>query len=137
MHLWEVNGSGSNVFYAWFCSIEDKKMYQNHGLDLPVQLIFHTAFAFFYWLTVLIFSLVSNISIVCCFICFSNSQPYGWNLSFTVVPTAIGTALDINLSNASLVFISVTFATMVSFLFPILRLFINFVKGLFLVICIF
>lgn len=32
-----------------------------------------------------------------------------------VVPTAIGTALDINLSNASLVFISVTFATMVSF----------------------
>ncbi|KAL5997773.1 hypothetical protein ACLOJK_008703 [Asimina triloba] len=31
---------------------------------------------------------------------------------FTVVPTALGTALDINLSNASLVFISVTFATM-------------------------
>lgn len=30
-----------------------------------------------------------------------------------VVPTALGTALDINLSNASLVFISVTFATMV------------------------
>ncbi|KAK9150610.1 hypothetical protein Syun_008919 [Stephania yunnanensis] len=29
-----------------------------------------------------------------------------------VVPTALGTALDINLSNASLVFISVTFATM-------------------------
>jgi len=30
-----------------------------------------------------------------------------------VVPTALGTASDINLSNASLVFISVTFATMV------------------------
>ncbi|THG13691.1 hypothetical protein TEA_007430 [Camellia sinensis var. sinensis] len=35
-----------------------------------------------------------------------------WTLPFTVVPTALGTALDINLSNASLVFISVTFATM-------------------------
>lgn len=33
--------------------------------------------------------------------------------AFTVVPTALGTALDVNLSNASLVFISVTFATMV------------------------
>ena len=33
---------------------------------------------------------------------------------FTVVPTALATALDINLSNESLVFISVTFATMVS-----------------------
>lgn len=32
----------------------------------------------------------------------------------TVVPTALGTALDINLSNASLVFVTVTFATMVS-----------------------
>lgn len=30
-----------------------------------------------------------------------------------VVPTALGTAFDVNLSNASLVFISVTFATMV------------------------
>ncbi|CAL5406767.1 unnamed protein product [Camellia sinensis] len=37
-----------------------------------------------------------------------------WTLPFTVVPTALGTALDINLSNASLVFISVTFATMVA-----------------------
>lgn len=34
---------------------------------------------------------------------------------FTVVPTALGTAMDINLSNESLVFISVTFATMVSY----------------------
>lgn len=32
---------------------------------------------------------------------------------FAVVPTALGTAFDVNLSNASLVFISVTFATMV------------------------
>ena len=30
-----------------------------------------------------------------------------------VVPTALATALDINLSNISLVFITVTFATMV------------------------
>lgn len=36
------------------------------------------------------------------------------SLHFFSVPTALGTALDINLSNASLVFISVTFATMVS-----------------------
>jgi solute carrier family 35 protein C2 len=34
---------------------------------------------------------------------------------FAVVPTALGTAMDINLSNESLVFISVTFATMVSY----------------------
>lgn len=32
---------------------------------------------------------------------------------FAVIPTAIATALDVNLSNESLVFISVTFATMV------------------------
>ncbi|KAK8948524.1 putative sugar phosphate/phosphate translocator [Platanthera zijinensis] len=39
-----------------------------------------------------------------------------------VVPTAIGTALDINLSNASLVFISVTFATMCKSASPIFLL---------------
>lgn len=38
-----------------------------------------------------------------------------WTVPFTVVPTALGTAMDINLSNESLVFISVTFATMVSY----------------------
>lgn len=39
-------------------------------------------------------------------------------MPFTVVPTGLATALDVNLSNESLVFISVTFATMVScFLF--------------------
>ncbi|VAI70241.1 unnamed protein product [Triticum turgidum subsp. durum] len=36
-----------------------------------------------------------------------------WPCLSAVVPTALGTALDINLSNASLVFITVTFATMV------------------------
>ncbi|KAF9590811.1 hypothetical protein IFM89_038403 [Coptis chinensis] len=39
-----------------------------------------------------------------------------------VVPTALGTALDINLSNASLVFISVTFATMCKSAAPIFLL---------------
>lgn len=39
-----------------------------------------------------------------------------------VVPTAVGTALDINLSNASLVFISVTFATMCKSASPIFLL---------------
>lgn len=39
-----------------------------------------------------------------------------------VVPTAMGTALDINLSNASLVFISVTFATMCKSASPIFLL---------------
>ncbi|KAG5544932.1 hypothetical protein RHGRI_017406 [Rhododendron griersonianum] len=39
-----------------------------------------------------------------------------------VVPTALGTALDINLSNASLVFISVTFATMCKSASPIFLL---------------
>ncbi|KAK1386750.1 putative sugar phosphate/phosphate translocator [Heracleum sosnowskyi] len=39
-----------------------------------------------------------------------------------VVPTAFGTALDINLSNASLVFVSVTFATMCKSASPIFLL---------------
>ncbi|KAJ9147153.1 hypothetical protein P3X46_029345 [Hevea brasiliensis] len=39
-----------------------------------------------------------------------------------VVPTALGTALDVNLSNASLVFISVTFATMCKSASPIFLL---------------
>ncbi|XP_070672730.1 probable sugar phosphate/phosphate translocator At1g06470 isoform X1 [Malus domestica] len=39
-----------------------------------------------------------------------------------VVPTAIGTAMDVNLSNASLVFISVTFATMCKSAAPIFLL---------------
>ncbi|XP_078429243.1 nucleotide/sugar transporter family protein [Wolffia australiana] len=41
---------------------------------------------------------------------------------FKVVPTALGTALDINLSNTSLVFISVTFATMCKSASPIFLL---------------
>ncbi|XP_057955841.1 probable sugar phosphate/phosphate translocator At1g06470 isoform X3 [Malania oleifera] len=41
---------------------------------------------------------------------------------FRVVPTALGTALDVNLSNASLVFISVTFATMCKSASPIFLL---------------
>ncbi|XP_010248369.1 PREDICTED: probable sugar phosphate/phosphate translocator At1g06470 isoform X2 [Nelumbo nucifera] len=45
-----------------------------------------------------------------------------WTLPFTVVPTALGTALDINLSNVSLVFISVTFATMCKSASPIFLL---------------
>ncbi|CAL0310934.1 unnamed protein product [Lupinus luteus] len=39
-----------------------------------------------------------------------------------VVPTALGTAMDVNLSNASLVFISVTFATMCKSAAPIFLL---------------
>ncbi|XP_065850919.1 probable sugar phosphate/phosphate translocator At1g06470 isoform X2 [Euphorbia lathyris] len=45
-----------------------------------------------------------------------------WTFPFTVVPTALGTALDVNLSNASLVFISVTFATMCKSAAPIFLL---------------
>jgi hypothetical protein len=37
------------------------------------------------------------------------------SIGCAVVPTALATALDINLSNISLVFITVTFATMVYF----------------------
>ncbi|KAK6134418.1 hypothetical protein DH2020_031850 [Rehmannia glutinosa] len=44
---------------------------------------------------------------------FTYSSLSRWPLPFTVVPTALSTAMDVNLSNASLVFISVTFATMV------------------------
>ncbi|KAF3778621.1 putative sugar phosphate/phosphate translocator [Nymphaea thermarum] len=48
---------------------------------------------------------------------FEASEVMSWRNYFVrVVPTALGTALDINLSNASLVFISVTFATMVTYL---------------------
>ncbi|KAG7022982.1 putative sugar phosphate/phosphate translocator [Cucurbita argyrosperma subsp. argyrosperma] len=44
---------------------------------------------------------------------FHPSVTMTWRDYFTkVVPTALGTALDVNLSNASLVSISVTFATM-------------------------
>ncbi|XLT69596.1 probable sugar phosphate/phosphate translocator At1g06470 isoform X2 [Arachis hypogaea] len=53
---------------------------------------------------------------------FNDSSVGGWNLPFTVVPTAIGTAMDVNLSNASLVFISVTFATMCKSAAPIFLL---------------
>ncbi|KAG4935564.1 hypothetical protein JHK82_049860 [Glycine max] len=45
-----------------------------------------------------------------------------WTLPLTVVPTAFGTAMDVNLSNASLVFISVTFATMCKSAAPIFLL---------------
>ncbi|XP_062233592.1 probable sugar phosphate/phosphate translocator At1g06470 isoform X2 [Phragmites australis] len=52
-----------------------------------------------------------------------NTVEMGWKDYFMrVVPTALGTALDINLSNASLVFISVTFATMCKSASPIFLL---------------
>ncbi|EEE65099.1 hypothetical protein OsJ_20151 [Oryza sativa Japonica Group] len=52
-----------------------------------------------------------------------NAVEMGWKDYFMrVVPTALGTALDINLSNASLVFISVTFATMCKSASPIFLL---------------
>ncbi|XAR49519.1 hypothetical protein NMG60_11032752 [Bertholletia excelsa] len=54
---------------------------------------------------------------------FHPSVPMSWKDYFLrVVPTALGTALDINLSNASLVFISVTFATMCKSAAPIFLL---------------
>ncbi|XP_059664984.1 probable sugar phosphate/phosphate translocator At1g06470 isoform X2 [Cornus florida] len=54
---------------------------------------------------------------------FQPSVTMSWNDYFLrVVPTALGTALDINLSNASLVFISVTFATMCKSASPIFLL---------------
>ncbi|XP_052206339.1 probable sugar phosphate/phosphate translocator At1g06470 isoform X2 [Diospyros lotus] len=54
---------------------------------------------------------------------FRPSVPMSWRDYFSrVVPTALGTAFDINLSNASLVFISVTFATMCKSASPIFLL---------------
>lgn len=54
---------------------------------------------------------------------FQPSVSMSWKDYFVrVVPTALGTALDINLSNASLVFISVTFATMCKSASPIFLL---------------
>ncbi|ONK80570.1 uncharacterized protein A4U43_C01F19300 [Asparagus officinalis] len=51
------------------------------------------------------------------------SVPMSWGDYLTkVVPTAVGTALDVDLSNASLVFISVTFATMCKSASPIFLL---------------
>ncbi|XP_022036854.1 probable sugar phosphate/phosphate translocator At1g06470 [Helianthus annuus] len=53
------------------------------------------------------------------------NRKLGWEkgiLPFTVVPTAFAKALDINLSNASLVFISVAFATMCKSASPIFLL---------------
>ncbi|KAL0362486.1 UNVERIFIED_CONTAM: putative sugar phosphate/phosphate translocator [Sesamum calycinum] len=52
-----------------------------------------------------------------------HSSVMSWNDYFVrVVPTALSTALDVNLSNASLVFISVTFATMCKSAAPIFLL---------------
>ncbi|XP_052177922.1 probable sugar phosphate/phosphate translocator At1g06470 isoform X1 [Diospyros lotus] len=54
---------------------------------------------------------------------FQPSVSMSWRDYFLrVVPTALGTAMDINLSNASLVFISVTFATMCKSASPIFLL---------------
>ncbi|XP_028797993.1 probable sugar phosphate/phosphate translocator At1g06470 isoform X1 [Neltuma alba] len=54
---------------------------------------------------------------------FQTSVSMSWrDYLWRVVPTALGTALDINLSNASLVFISVTFATMCKSAAPIFLL---------------
>ncbi|KAF5183171.1 Solute carrier family 35 member c2 [Thalictrum thalictroides] len=54
---------------------------------------------------------------------FKPTVPMSWrDYYLRVVPTALGTALDINLSNASLVFISVTFATMCKSAAPIFLL---------------
>ncbi|CAN1160771.1 Probable sugar phosphate/phosphate translocator At1g06470 [Linum perenne] len=51
---------------------------------------------------------------------FETTVAMSWRDYFVrVVPTAIGTAMDVNLSNASLVFISVTFATMCKSAAPI------------------
>ncbi|KAK4487107.1 hypothetical protein RD792_006422 [Penstemon davidsonii] len=53
----------------------------------------------------------------------SHSSVMSWKDYFVrVVPTALSTAMDINLSNASLVFISVTFATMCKSASPIFLL---------------
>ncbi|XP_027340317.1 probable sugar phosphate/phosphate translocator At1g06470 isoform X1 [Abrus precatorius] len=54
---------------------------------------------------------------------FETSVVMSWRDYFLrVVPTALGTAMDVNLSNASLVFISVTFATMCKSAAPIFLL---------------
>lgn len=54
---------------------------------------------------------------------FQPSVSMSWRDYFMrVVPTALGTAMDINLSNASLVFVSVTFATMCKSASPIFLL---------------
>ncbi|XVE86318.1 hypothetical protein DITRI_Ditri18aG0026200 [Diplodiscus trichospermus] len=54
---------------------------------------------------------------------FQPSVPMSWrDYFYRVVPTALSTALDVNLSNASLVFISVTFATMCKSAAPIFLL---------------
>ncbi|XWS30057.1 hypothetical protein CRYUN_Cryun24cG0085600 [Craigia yunnanensis] len=54
---------------------------------------------------------------------FQPSVPMSWrDYFYKVVPTALSTALDVNLSNESLVFISVTFATMCKSAAPIFLL---------------
>nr|KYP60863.1 Solute carrier family 35 member C2 [Cajanus cajan] len=54
---------------------------------------------------------------------FETNVCFSWRDYFLrVVPTAFGTAMDVNLSNASLVFISITFATMCKSAAPIFLL---------------
>ncbi|EXC03844.1 putative sugar phosphate/phosphate translocator [Morus notabilis] len=77
---------------------------------------------------------------------FQPNVAMSWTDYFTrVVPTALGTAMDINLSNASLVSISVTFATMCKSAAPIFLLLFAFafrlespsikLSGIILIIC--
>ncbi|KAL9680093.1 hypothetical protein QQ045_017969 [Rhodiola kirilowii] len=68
-------------------------------------------------------AVISNTVTWCCPHKLKPSVAMSWHDYFVkVVPTALGTALDVNLSNASLVFISVTFATMCKSAAPIFLL---------------
>uniref|UniRef100_A0A7N0TMI5 Sugar phosphate transporter domain-containing protein n=1 Tax=Kalanchoe fedtschenkoi TaxID=63787 RepID=A0A7N0TMI5_KALFE len=68
-------------------------------------------------------AVISNTVTWCCPHKFRHSVTMSWHDYFVkIVPTAIGTALDVNLSNASLVSISVTFATMCKSAAPIFLL---------------
>uniref|UniRef100_A0A7N0RGV2 Sugar phosphate transporter domain-containing protein n=1 Tax=Kalanchoe fedtschenkoi TaxID=63787 RepID=A0A7N0RGV2_KALFE len=106
------------VWYAFstFLTMYNKILLGDHLGKFPAPLLMNTV----HFLMQAIISLtITN----CWSQKFQPSVSMSWkDFFFRVVPTALGTAFDVNLSNASLVFISVTFATMCKSAAPIFLL---------------
>nr|GEX94042.1 probable sugar phosphate/phosphate translocator At1g06470 [Tanacetum cinerariifolium] len=102
--------------FSTFLTVYNKVLLGDHMGKFPAPLLMNTIH----------FSMQAVFSNVVTYIWSKRFQPtvtMSWKDYFMrVVPTALGTALDINLSNASLVFITVTFATMCKSAAPIFLL---------------
>ncbi|EFJ24231.1 hypothetical protein SELMODRAFT_54925, partial [Selaginella moellendorffii] len=73
-------------------------------------------------------AIVSSLLLRCCFPSMATTVSMSWKDYFVrVVPTGVATALDVDLTNASLVFIPVTFATMCKSATPVFLLLFAFI----------